>query len=690
MNLQKKSIAIIGATLVALMAALYGLLSFVLSRDFESLERQNVSLSVERSLDSLNAQILDLDTQATQWANGDETLSSLNANSAGTVRVNFVAVINPAGEIAFAKAFDLQTGTETEVPESLLIHLKPGDELVELARGGQHSVTGLLQLPTGLAIVSARATTLGGAVTGTLIAGRYLDSRMLKAIAETTHLSVTLQRLSPGEQLPVEFDNAQRALISGKSTFIEPRDERIIAGYSMVRDVYRAPAAILRVELPRTIFEKGRDSLRYLLSSVLIAGLVFTGTSMGLLRKYVLAPLSSLNHEITRIGESSDPSARLYLSGTGEVFHLANAINGMLEALEISRRSLREGEERHRAVVEQLAEGILIVDPVSMRVVEANAATRSLLGYDAAELHPVRLLDMVAGENREEMNDHIEHLLFDGGSFACECEFVKKDASRAAMQVGVTLVVHGGRRVLCAIIHDITEKKRAQETLQRAHEELEKRVVERTAELSASLHEKEVLLKEIHHRVKNNLQVISSLLNIQSTYIKDPASLSMFLESRNRVRSMALVHERLYQSPDLARIDFAGYIRALVANLSHSFAGGSQRVNLIVDVRGVMLGVDTAVPCGLIVNELVSNCYKYAFPENRAGEVRISLMPADASRVELTVADNGVGFPKHVDFRNTDSLGMQLVNTLTQQLHGKIEMKNGTGTQFKINFKAGS
>ncbi len=229
----------------------------------------------------------------------------------------------------------------------------------------------------------------------------------------------------------------------------------------------------------------------------------------------------------------------------------------------------------------------------------------------------------------------------------------------------------------------LVERKRAQDLLEEANTVLESRVAERTVELTGLLEEKTVLLKEVHHRVKNNLQIISSLLNLQSNYIEDPIALNCFVESRNRVRSMALIHEKLYQSSDLARIDVADYLRTLTSGLQSSFLVSNVRMS--VEVDEIMLGIDAAVPCGLIVNELVTNCFKYAF-KDRPGEIRISMNRGPDARFRLLVSDDGVGFPKGVDFRNTESLGLQLVTTLTDQLEGTIEMRNGVGTAFEISF----
>jgi two-component sensor histidine kinase/putative methionine-R-sulfoxide reductase with GAF domain len=203
--------------------------------------------------------------------------------------------------------------------------------------------------------------------------------------------------------------------------------------------------------------------------------------------------------------------------------------------------------------------------------------------------------------------------------------------------------------------------------------------------LEASLQEKEVLLKEVHHRVKNNLQIISSLLSLQSKYIMDERDFDIFRESRDRVKSMSLAHERLYQSPDLAQIDFAEYIRDLVAHSFRSYRDRSALITLRIDADDVSPGLDTAIPCGLIINELVSNALKHAFPDNRKGEIRIGLHSENGQTI-LTVSDDGVGFPADLDFRDTDSLGLQLVTTLVEQLEGSIELDNREGTVFKVTF----
>jgi PAS domain S-box-containing protein len=257
-------------------------------------------------------------------------------------------------------------------------------------------------------------------------------------------------------------------------------------------------------------------------------------------------------------------------------------------------------------------------------------------------------------------------------------------------------------------VQDVTELKHMEMELQKSKQELETKVEERTAALKStvellqneiaerrkaedklqkSLDEKEVLLKEIHHRVKNNMTVITSLLQLQSGHIEDEKYKDVFNNSINRIRSMALIHEKLYKSKDLSKINFNDYLEDMINSMFMSYGLTSSKVVLKTDVKDVALGIDTAIPCGLIINELVSNSLKYAFPKDRAGEIKVSLCRNDKGEVEMRVRDNGIGMPEDFDFTMTDTLGLSLVNALVRQLQGKIELHREKGAGFIISFK---
>ena len=245
-------------------------------------------------------------------------------------------------------------------------------------------------------------------------------------------------------------------------------------------------------------------------------------------------------------------------------------------------------------------------------------------------------------------------------------------------------------------------QKSVEMELQTAHDELEQRVEKRTAQLSneiekrkqtetqikAALKEKEILLSEIHHRVKNNMQVISSLLKLQSAKIEDKKYVDMFKDSENRIKAMSLIHETLYQSKDFTNIDFNGYVKTITNALIRSYAVNADRIKLHTEIENIPVELDHAIPCGLIINELISNALKYAFPKDEGGTIKITFRSTNDDEVELTVSDDGIGIPEEIDIGKTESLGLQLVHILAEdQLEGTLELQRDRGTAFKVRFK---
>ena len=226
-----------------------------------------------------------------------------------------------------------------------------------------------------------------------------------------------------------------------------------------------------------------------------------------------------------------------------------------------------------------------------------------------------------------------------------------------------------GGKLLGGVSVDITEQMRTERAL------------------AAAVAAKEVLLKEVHHRVKNNLQIISSLLNMQAEVLSDASQIRIFRESQQRVQAMATIHERLYSQEDMERLDFREYVETLARDLFYAFGVNSELVRLRLQLSPVSLGLNQAIPCGLILNELLTNALKYAFPGGHSGEISVKLSCDQDQRVMLTVADNGTGLPTGFDSTQSQSLGLKIVDILTRQLGGTLRHEPGPGTEFSLIFQ---
>jgi len=257
-----------------------------------------------------------------------------------------------------------------------------------------------------------------------------------------------------------------------------------------------------------------------------------------------------------------------------------------------------------------------------------------------------------------------------GGTYRIECRLRRADGSyHWFLTKGVPMRDATGRIVKWfGTCTDIDDLKRAQE------------------EQLRSLLEKETLLKEIHHRVKNNLQIICSLLMLQEGSLTDPGAAAVLRESRQRVLSMALIYERLYSSPEMNEIDFGDYTQTIVRELFNSYAGMAGHVTSRLDISPVRLKIDQAIPCALILNEVVTNALKYAYPKGCDGEVIIELKETPAGHVQLTVSDRGAGLPGGLDWKNAQSLGLRIVDVLAEQLDGKLSIHSGPGVTFSLDF----
>jgi two-component system, sensor histidine kinase PdtaS len=347
------------------------------------------------------------------------------------------------------------------------------------------------------------------------------------------------------------------------------------------------------------------------------------------------------------------------------------------EAMKLSERQLSD-------IINFLPDATFAID-LSGKVIAWNRAIEEMTGIDSDQIvgkgsheysipfygdrRPI-LIDQVFGNNQEV--EHTYHAITKTGGKIISETFIPTlyNGRGAYLWLIASPLFDTNGTLIGAVesIRDITDWKESEDKIKHA------------------LAEKDVLLKEIHHRVKNNLQVVSALIELQIHYMKDTNSINTLRDSQNRIRTMALIHETLYRSHDLARVEFPTYIKKLVNALFDSYTIKEETISVTYDIEPIELGVDTAIHCGLVINELVSNTFKHAFPDGRKGEISIEFYRQETSYY-LNYSDNGAGIPEGIDFQTTESLGLKLVNLLvTEQLEGCIEMIREHGTRYRMTF----
>jgi len=477
----------------------------------------------------------------------------------------------------------------------------------------------------------------------------YMDEKFITAVIR----DVTERKMA--ENALIESERKFRAVFDGVEdiiTIVEIRENGLPGKY---------------IEVNRAAVEKlgySRDEL-----------LRMTPADMGVSREQSYDIIKNLLRSgkvtfnrtyISRDGRRIPVEVNSRLLELGEMKVAVSVARDITQRLENERR-LRESEEKYRSLFDLSPEYILLLDPEDGRILDVNSTLAGTLGIPSEELRgrSIYELEFLSDDVKTEFRSKIEVIERDGTLEPYEMVLTDPYGREYTVRIYNKLIHAEGRECLLIVLNDISDLKRTQSMLEK------------------SLAEKELLLKEIHHRVKNNLMIISSLLSLQSRQAKDRETMDLFRESENRTRSMVLIHERLYRSEDLKNIDLAEYLGRLASEIFRSYSADS-RIRLKLEIDELKVDVETAVPLGLIVNELLTNAVKHAFPDGE-GTVTVSLRKRNGT-VTLEVSDDGAGFPEDIDWESSPSLGLQLVRSLTEQIDGKVEMISDGGTTFRITF----
>ncbi len=495
--------------------------------------------------------------------------------------------------------------------------------------------------------------------------GPFIPSRLVALVSvekePTIIVSSNQEKLPKGTSIHV---TKNRFIVTGQHTYDYGAAEYILKLVSFI--------SMSEVDkLTDSVISTGRKQRNLIAPAFVI--------TFAIIMFFITRRINRLNNRMSDFSERTLGTQKQEQEKGDQLYILEKRFQRLTEEVIEAREMLtKQAEEKTRLIVKNVFDAIITMDANGV-IMTWNPQAEVTFGWKSEEIVGQKIIDtIIPRDYREAHKKGIQIFLKTGTSKVLnkqiEMTALHRDGHEFPVELAVSPARTGNNQFFIAIIRDISERREAEN------------------KIKFSLQEKEVLLKEVHHRVKNNMQVISSLLNLQSGYIKNDEYKTMFNESRNRIKSMALVHEKLYRSDDLTKIDIADYIRS-IANSLYNFYGASRgRISLKISVNEIALDINTAIPCGLIINELLSNSLKHAFPKEQAGEIVIKfeqLTPDNGpGEYELIVGDNGVGIPDGLDIMNVSSLGMQLiVNLANHQLNGNLELKKTHGTEFLVRFK---
>ncbi|MEL7669027.1 CHASE4 domain-containing protein [Methanobacterium sp.] len=684
MKLREKTLVLLGITITCSIIVMYLASNVVLMGGFQTLEEQNTLQNIQLATNVLSGEISDLNKTINDWAVWDDTyifiqnhnsryIQSNLLNSTFTdLKLNLVIYVDNSGNIVYGKEFDLQKKEEKPVSESIKKYISKDNILLS----SQDGVKGIIMLPEGPMIIDSHPilTSNGdGPSRGTLIFGRYLNDVEIQHLSGEIQSSLTLVSYNDSN-MPADFQTARDSMSQSSPFFIKPINDSYIAGYALINDINGKPAFILKTERPRGFYKEYQNTISYFIASLLVICCLLAVITLIYLDRSILSKLSRFSKDISIIGKKGDLSTRILADGEDELSSLAESINGMLSRIETSQDQLKKSELEFRSLVELANNSIVLTDNAG-KIMLWNRSAQRMFGYSENEIlgKPISILfpDEYHESYQKVMDNPYNSANSQNMGVIYESYGFKKDKSRFMLEISHISWKIKNEKFYCAIIRDITDGKQAEN------------------EIKESLREKEALLMEIHHRVKNNMQIISSLLSLQSRYIKDKDAFEVFKESQNRVKSMAMIHERLYNSKGLAKIDFAGYIRNLVDDLFDSYGVNHDDVKIDISADKIFLNADTAIPVGLIINELVTNSLKYAFPaENSDHEESMIYIKfhRNNKNILLVVGDNGIGLPEDLDLQHSETLGLRLVLSLVDQINGTVELRGNDQTEFRIIF----
>ena len=712
MTLRKKTIFIIVITLTCLIVVLYAISRFVMLESFAELEEQNTRQHVERALGALSDELSSLDAMTWDWASWDDTYAFVeDANTAYiksnlvdetfvNLRLNLMLFINSSGRVVFGKAFDLYNEEEIPVPQGLRGHLY-SDSLLLRHPDVVSGITGIVLLPEGSMLIASRPILTSEdkePIRGTLIFGRYLDSTEINRLAEITFSSLTTYRVDD-MQMPPDFREARLSLSSEAPILIRPLDARYIAGYALLTDIYGKPGLVLRVDMPRDIYEQGLAIIAYLVLAIVAVGLVVGAVAVLLLERQVLSRLAHLSKSVSGIATSGDLSTRVSMTGADELSNLASTINGMMDALELSLKAQRESEEFSSSLLDNAPNPINVINPdTSIRYV--NPALEKLTGFSSAELIGGKApYPWWPEENQQQYGREFKEAMRKR-TYRLERLFQKKNGKQFWVEI-ISIPVRENGEIKYSLANwvDITERKRADEKLQ----ELYQHEKDLRQELEAEINKRIEFTRALVHELKTPITPVMASSELLVEELKEEPGLGL---AKNIKRGAANLNKRIDELLDLARseigmlrlnpqpVDAMQLLQGIVSDVTPVAQSNGQSLSLELPSSLPVVWADED-RLRQVVHNLINNAFKFT---PAGGKITLRAKE-DGANLIVEVQDTGRGIseeeqqrlfqPYHrlvSDRERLSGLGLGLVlSKKLVELHGGqiwVKSRKGKGSTF--------
>lgn len=642
------------------------------------IEKKNIKRDVERLLSELDLQIDIIRTTAGDWApwddtyefiqgNGDDYIqNNLNNETLANLNVEMMLFVDNDNQLFFGKMIDLDTVSEVAIPESVIKNILKCESLF-IHRHETDGHAGILSDPRGLMIISSEPILTSqkmGPIRGTLIVGRWLNQKLLDQIKQRIQLDINFYQTKE-DSLSEKLLSIKNELKTEKSIHIHPKNNQIISGYTLLNDVIGDPALLMEVNSLREAIDQARKSMRYLIFTVLIIVIIITAIIWFMLEKRILLRLTSVVSDIRNISREGSASSRVNETGSDEIFVLANSVNNMLDYLEDLKQREWENEQNYRELFNGMKETVWIIN-MNGKLIDINDTASKELGYSKEELLSLGLTGI--DENWEKDYIANQKKFFASGEIEIyNTTFITKDGKDIPVEIYSSLVkYHSDKAILC-VARDITLRKRAED------------------KIKSLLDEKEMLLKETHHRIKNNMSIIKSLLSMQAKQQKNPESAKILLDAASRVQSMAVLYNSLYRSKTYNELNVKDFLPPLINEISSQFQI-EKSVQIVIEIEDIILPAKILSTLAILINECITNSMKHAFHKTNNPQITVSLSKAGELMV-LRYSDNGCGIPDAVSLQTSDTFGMSLIMMLVSNINGRLSTENDHGLHLIIEFE---